>query len=122
MAHAVFTVSDDGTIEAGSHDELAARFIVDQYNAGLDPEGGEAPLPVTPFASLVASYLTVLSATITSANLSYVKQQAEQQATAEELSGRWIEGSESERAAAIDALPEVPEVPEENNEQEKNDK
>ena len=111
MAHAVFTVSDGGTIEAGSHDELAGRFIVDQYNAGIDPEGGETPLPVTPFASLVASYLTVLSATITSANLSYVKQQADAQATADELSGRWIEGSESERAAAIDALPEVPEEP-----------
>ena len=119
MAHAVFTVNDGGTIEAGSHDELAARFIVDQYNAGLDPEGGETPLPVTPFASLVASYLSVLSATITSSNISYVKQQADAQATADELSGRWVEGSEAERSAAIDALPEVPE---ENNEQEKNDK
>ena len=116
MSHAAFSVSDGGTIEAGSHDELAARFIVDQYNAGLDPEGGETPLPVTPFASLVASYLSVLSATITSANLSYVKQQADAQATADELSGRWVEGSESERSAAIAALPEVPEVPEENNE------
>ena len=109
MAHASFTVTDGGTIVEGSHDELAAKFIVDQHNNGLDPEGGETPLPVTPFASLVASYLTVLSATITSANLSYVKQQADSQAMHDALTAKWLEGGEAERSAAIAALPDVPE-------------
>ena len=109
MSHAAFSVSDGGTIEAGSHDELAARFIVTQHNAGLDPEGGETPLPVTPFASLVASYLSVLSATITAANISYVKQQSDAQALHDALNAKWLEGGEAERAAAIAALPDVPE-------------
>ena len=109
MSHAAFSVSDGGTIEAGSHDELAARFIVTQHNAGLDPEGGETPLPVTPFASLVASYLSVLSATITSANISYVKQQADAQALHDALNAKWLEGGEAERSAAIAALPDAPE-------------
>lgn len=109
MSHATFSVSDGGTIVEGSHDELAAKFIVDQHNAGLDPEGGETPLPVAPFADLVASYLTVLSATITAANISYVKQQAEAQALHDALNAKWLEGGEAERSAAIAALPDVPE-------------
>ncbi|MHC4240679.1 MAG: hypothetical protein ACYSUC_13195 [Planctomycetota bacterium] len=100
MSHAEFTVSDGGTIVEGSHDELAARFIVTQHNAGLDPEGGETPLPVTPFASLVASYLTVLSSTITSANISYVKQQAEAQALRDALNRKWLEGKQRRRLCA----------------------
>ena len=31
MAHASFTVSDGGSILEGSHDELAAKYIVAQY-------------------------------------------------------------------------------------------
>ncbi len=109
MSHAAFSVSDGGTIEEGSHSELAAKYIVNLHNAGLDPEGGEAPLPVTPFASLVASYLSVLSATITSANISYVKQQSDAQALHDALNAKWLEGGEAERAAAIAALPDIPE-------------
>lgn len=109
MAHAVFTVSDGGSILEGSHDELSAKYIVDQHNAGLDPEGSESPLPVTPFSSLIDSYLSVLSATITSANISYVKQQADAQALHDALNAKWLEGGEAERSAAIAALPDVPE-------------
>ena len=108
MSHATFTVTAQNLVE-GSHDELAAQFIVDSENekrAAQDPPVD--PLPVTPFAALVTSYLTVLEATLDRAQISYISQQATQQSNADQLGARWLEGGETERAASLAALPPAP--------------
>lgn len=109
MSHADFTVTVVA-LDEGSHGELAAKFIVDAENTKRAAE--EPPvalLPVTPFATLVASYLTVLEATLDRAHDSYITQQANKEAADEELNKRWVEGGEAERAAALAALPAIPE-------------
>ncbi len=109
MSHATFTVTVVD-LDEGTHGALAAKFIVDNENekrAAQDPPVD--PLPVTPWADLKASYLTVLTATIQSAHENYIKQQADQQAAEDELNTRWLEGGEAERAAALAQLPAVPE-------------
>ena len=109
MSHAIFTVAVAG-LDEGSHGELAAKFIVDGENekrAAADPPVD--PLPVTPWADLKASYLTVLGSTLDRAHENYIKQQADQQASEDKLNARWLEGGESERAAALSQLPAVPE-------------
>lgn len=109
MSHADFTVTvvdlDDGT-----HGALAAKFIVDNENEKrASQEPSVDPLPVTPWADLKTSYLTVLTATIQSAHENYIKQQADKQAADDELDSRWLEGGEAERTAALAALPPAPE-------------
>jgi hypothetical protein len=110
MSHAIFTATVVD-LDEGSHGELAAKFIVDAENkkrAAADPPIN--PLPVTPWADLKASYLTVLGHTLDRAHENYIKQQADQQASQDELNARWLEGGESERAAALAQLPAVPEA------------
>ena len=105
MSHATFTVTTTDLIE-GSHDELAAKFIVDSENAtreAADPPID--PLPTTPFADLVTSYLTILGNTLNRANISYVQQQANAQSVADSLDTRWEQAGEAERATAIAAMP-----------------
>lgn len=108
MSHAIFTVSVVD-LDQGTHGELAAQFIVDAENkkrAAADPPIN--PLPVTPWADLKASYLTVLGHTLDRAHENYIKQQADKQALDDELDARWLEGGESERAASLAALPPAP--------------
>lgn len=108
MSHAVFTATVVD-LDEGTHGELAALFIVDNENAKraeLDPPVD--PLPVTPWADLKASYLTVLGETLNRAHENYIKQQADKQAADDELNTRWLEGGESERTAALAALPDAP--------------
>lgn len=108
MPHASFTVTVVD-LDEGSHGELAAKFIVDSENAKraeLDPPVD--PLPVTPFAALVTSYLTVLEATLDRAHENYITQQAQQQSATDQLDARWLEGGEAERAASLAALPAAP--------------
>ena len=109
MSHAVFSVSVVD-LDEGTHGALAAKFIVDNENEKRSQaEPPVEPLPVTPWADLKASYLTVLTATIQSAHENYIKQQADKQAADDELEVRWLEGGETERAAALAALPPSPE-------------
>lgn len=108
MPHASFTITVVD-LDEGSHGELAAKFIVDNENEKRLAADPPLPvLPVTPWADLKASYLTVLTATIQSAHLNYIKQQADKQAADDELDVRWLEGGESERAAALSSLPPAP--------------
>lgn len=109
MSHADFTVTVVD-LDEGTHGALAAKFIVDKENekrAFNEPPSD--PLPVTPWADLKASYLTVLTATIQSAHENYIVQQANDQARTDELDSRWLEGGEAERTAALAALPPAPE-------------
>ena len=109
MSHAIFTVTVVD-LDEGTHGALAAKFIVDKENEKrASQEPPVDPLPVTPWADLKASYLTVLTATIQSAHENYIKQQADQQAADDELNTRWLEGGEAERAAALAQLPVAPE-------------
>ena len=109
MSHAIFTVTVVD-LDEGTHGALAAKFIVDNENEKrASQEPPVDPLPITPWADLKASYLTVLTATIQSAHENYIKQQADQQAAEDELNTRWLEGGEAERAAALAQLPAVPE-------------
>lgn len=108
MSHAIFTATVVD-LDEGSHGELAAKFIVDAENqkrAAADPPID--PLPVTPWAELKASYLTVLGSTLDRAHENYIKQQADKQAAEDKLKARWLEGGESERAASLAALPPAP--------------
>lgn len=108
MSHAIFTATVVD-LDEGSHGELAAKFIVDAENqkrAAADPPID--PLPVTPWAELKASYLTVLGSTLDRAHENYIKQQADKQAAEDKLNARWLEGGESERAASLAALPPAP--------------
>jgi len=110
MSHAVFSVSVVD-LDEGTHGALAARFIVDTENEKRSQ--AEPPvdlLPVSPWADLQASYLTVLAATIQSAHENYIKQQADKQASDDELNVRWLKGGEAERIAALASLPPVPDV------------
>ena len=108
MSHAVFAVTVT-ELEDGTHGALAAKFIVDTENEKrLAMEVPLPELPVTPWADLKASYLTVLTATLQSAHDSYIKQQGEAQAAEDELNVRWLEGGEAERTAALAALPDAP--------------
>ena len=108
MAHAIFTITVVD-LDEGSHGALAAQFIVDNENEKRLAADPPLPvLPVTPWADLKASYLTVLTATIQSAHVNYIKQQADKQAADDELDSRWLEGGEAERSAALAALPDVP--------------
>jgi len=109
MSHAVFTATVVD-LDEGTHGELAAKFIVDSENekrAAAEPPID--PLPVTPWASLKASYLTVLGNTLDRAHKNYIEQQASKQAADDELDSRWLEGGEAERTAALAALPAAPE-------------
>ena len=109
MSHALFTVSVVD-LDEGSHGELAAKFIVDSENekrAAQDPPVD--PLPVTPFAELVPSYLAILEATLDRAHVNYIIQQATQQSATDQLDARWLQASEAERNAALTALPEATE-------------
>jgi len=109
MSHAIFTVTVVD-LEEGTHGALAAKFIVDKENEKrLAAEPPELQLPTVPWANLESSYLQVLTATIQSAHENYIKQQADQQASEDELNTRWLEGGEAERAAALAQLPEIPE-------------
>ena len=113
MSHAVFTVTV-AELDDGTHGALAAKFIVDGENerrAAQEPPVD--PLPVTPWADLKTSYLTVLTATVQSAHENYIVQQANKQAADDELNERWTIGGEAERSAAIAALPAAPEHDEE---------
>lgn len=108
MSHAIFTATVVD-LDEGSHGELAAKFIVNAENqkrAAADPPID--PLPVTPWAELKASYLTVLGSTLDRAHENYIKQQADKQAAEDKLNARWLEGGESERAASLAALPPAP--------------
>jgi hypothetical protein len=110
MSHAVFSVTVVD-LDEGTHGELAARFIVDSENATrASQEPPIDPLPVTPWESLKASYLTILANTLDRANENYIVQQANKQAADDELAARWLEGGEAERSAALASLP-VPESP-----------
>lgn len=105
MSHSIFTVTVVD-LDEGTHGALAAKFIVDKENEKrASQEPAADPLPVTPWADLKASYLTVLTATIQSAHENYIVQQANEQAATDELSERWMVGGEAERAAALAALP-----------------
>jgi len=107
MSHAIFTVTVVD-LEEGTHGALAAKFIVDKENEKRHAaEPPELQLPTVPWANLESSYLQVLTSTIQSAHENYIKQQADQQASQDELNARWLEGGEAERAAAIAALPPV---------------
>jgi len=112
MSHAVFTATVVD-LDEGTHGELAAKFIVDSENenrAAAEPPID--PLPVTPWADLKTSYLTVLGNTLDRAHENYIKQQADKQAADDELNVRWLEGGEAERSAALASLPAVPETEE----------
>ena len=108
MSHATFTVTVVD-LDEGTHGALAAKFIVGSEN---EKRAAQEPpvdlLPVTPWADLQASYLTVLTATIQSAHENYIQQQANKQADEDELNLRWLEGGEAERSAALAALPDAP--------------
>ncbi len=107
MSHAEFTVTVVD-LDPDTHGELAAKFIVDTENekrASMDPP--EELLPVSPWEALKASYLSVLSSTINSAHLNYIQQQSTKQAADDQLNERWMVGGESERTAALAALPPV---------------
>ena len=112
MSHAIFTVTV-ANLDQGTHGELAAKYIVDSENkkrAAAEPP--IEPLPIAPWEELKASYLTVLGNTLDRAHENYIEQQANQQASDDKLNLRWLEGGESQRAAALSQLPEAPNLSE----------
>lgn len=112
MSHAIFTVTV-ANLDQGTHGELAAKYIVDSENkkrAAAKPP--IEPLPIAPWEELKASYLTVLGNTLDRAHENYIEQQANQQASDDKLNLRWLEGGESQRAAALSQLPEAPNLSE----------
>ena len=107
MSHAVFSVSVV-ELEEGTHGALAAKFVVEKENVRRSKVGLPL-LPVEPWAILKASYLSFLSDVIQQAHENYIKDQAVEQAKADQLSLRWLEAGEAERTAALTALPEATE-------------
>ena len=107
MSHALFTVSVAG-LEEGSHDELAAKFVVEKEN-GLRAKANSPLLPVETFDDLKASYVLFLESLVQQVHESYISEQATEQAKVDLLLVRWLQASEAERNAALTALPEATE-------------
>ena len=94
------------TVKSPDGDVTRTAFVA--LNVVADAaEPPELQLPTVPWANLESSYLQVLTSTIQSAHENYIKQQADLQASEDELNTRWLKGGEAERAAAIAALPPV---------------
>lgn len=86
-------------------DAKAAQYIVDNENArraALDPPG--TPLPTSPANALLASYETVLAATLSTAHDSYIVQAADADLSEQNARERWRLSSDAQRAAALAEL------------------
>ena len=83
-------------------DEDAARWAVGRENdrrAELNPAG--TPLPITPAATLVASYQVVLQQMIASNHLLYRDESAYELLTDNNAIQRWRNSSAAQRSAAL---------------------